>query len=66
MSDAAIRGCQLEQTAAEVTDKFSHEAMDLSEQLGDLYCKVGCYDKALEAYQTQVSVQLKCPHYAIL
>ncbi|XP_051724772.1 tonsoku-like protein isoform X4 [Ctenopharyngodon idella] len=50
----AIRGCQLEQTAAEVTDKFSHEAMDLSEQLGDLYCKVGCYNKALEAYQTQL------------
>uniref|UniRef100_A0A8C1G7H2 Tonsoku-like protein n=1 Tax=Cyprinus carpio TaxID=7962 RepID=A0A8C1G7H2_CYPCA len=33
----AIRGCQLEQMATEVTDKFSHEAMDLSEQLGDLY-----------------------------
>uniref|UniRef100_A0A673LVU1 Uncharacterized protein n=1 Tax=Sinocyclocheilus rhinocerous TaxID=307959 RepID=A0A673LVU1_9TELE len=48
VSDAAIRGCQLEQTATEVTDKFSHEAMDLSEQLGDLYCKVGCYNKALE------------------
>ncbi|KAK2879094.1 hypothetical protein Q8A67_019885 [Cirrhinus molitorella] len=51
----AIRGCQLEQTATEVTDKFSHEAMDLSEQLGDLYCKVGCYNKALEAYQTQLA-----------
>ncbi|XP_073683373.1 tonsoku-like protein [Garra rufa] len=51
----AIRGCQLEQTATEVTEKFSHEAMDLSEQLGDLYCKVGCYNKALEAYQTQLA-----------
>ncbi|XP_043119812.1 tonsoku-like protein isoform X2 [Puntigrus tetrazona] len=51
----AIRGCQLEQMATEVTDKFSHEAMDLSEQLGDLYCKVGCYNKALEAYQTQLA-----------
>lgn len=51
----AIRGCQLEQTAAEVTQKFSHEALDLSEQLGDLYCKVGCYSKALEAYQTQLA-----------
>ncbi|ROJ78833.1 Tonsoku-like protein [Anabarilius grahami] len=50
----AIRGCQLEQTAAEVTERFSHEAMDLSEQLGDLFCKVGCYNKALEAYQTQL------------
>lgn len=54
VSAAAIRGCQLEQMATEVTDKFSHEAMDLSEQLGDLYCKVGCYNKALEAYQAQV------------
>uniref|UniRef100_A0A672P5G8 Tonsoku-like protein n=1 Tax=Sinocyclocheilus grahami TaxID=75366 RepID=A0A672P5G8_SINGR len=33
---------------------FSHEALDLSEQLGDLYCKVGCYNKALEAYQAQL------------
>uniref|UniRef100_A0A8C1S8S0 Tonsoku-like protein n=1 Tax=Cyprinus carpio TaxID=7962 RepID=A0A8C1S8S0_CYPCA len=54
VSAAAIRGCQLEQMATEVTDKFSHEAMDLSEQLGDLYCKVGCYNKALEAYQAQL------------
>uniref|UniRef100_A0A672P2H5 Tonsoku-like protein n=1 Tax=Sinocyclocheilus grahami TaxID=75366 RepID=A0A672P2H5_SINGR len=37
-----------------LTDKFSHEALDLSEQLGDLYCKVGCYNKALEAYQAQL------------
>uniref|UniRef100_A0A672S802 Tonsoku-like protein n=1 Tax=Sinocyclocheilus grahami TaxID=75366 RepID=A0A672S802_SINGR len=51
----AIRGCQLEQTATEVTDTFSHEAMDLSEQLGDLYCKVSCYNKALDAYQTQLA-----------
>uniref|UniRef100_A0A671PB34 Tonsoku-like protein n=1 Tax=Sinocyclocheilus anshuiensis TaxID=1608454 RepID=A0A671PB34_9TELE len=54
VSDAAIRGCQLEQMATEVTDKFSHKALDLSEQLGDLYCKVGCYNKALEAYQAQL------------
>uniref|UniRef100_A0A671PDA0 Tonsoku-like protein n=1 Tax=Sinocyclocheilus anshuiensis TaxID=1608454 RepID=A0A671PDA0_9TELE len=37
-----------------LTDKFSHKALDLSEQLGDLYCKVGCYNKALEAYQAQL------------
>ncbi|TRY91787.1 hypothetical protein DNTS_021911 [Danionella cerebrum] len=51
----AIRGCQLEQTAAEVTEKISHQALDLSEQLGDLYCKVGCYSKSLKAYQTQLA-----------
>ncbi|XP_065109970.1 tonsoku-like protein [Paramisgurnus dabryanus] len=51
----AIRGCQLEQAASETSEKFSHEAMGLSEQLGDLYCKVGCYNKALEAYQTQLA-----------
>lgn len=51
----AIRGCQLEQVASEVSEKFSHEAMGLSEQLGDLYCKVCCYNKALEAYQAQLA-----------
>uniref|UniRef100_A0A665WK06 Tonsoku-like protein n=1 Tax=Echeneis naucrates TaxID=173247 RepID=A0A665WK06_ECHNA len=29
-------------------------AVELAEQLGDLYCKVGCYRKALDAYQTQL------------
>lgn len=33
----------------------SHQAVGLAEQLGDLYCKVGCYSKALDAYQTQVN-----------
>ncbi|XP_030644250.1 tonsoku-like protein [Chanos chanos] len=51
----AIQGCQLEEAGSEVTDRLSHEAMGLAEQLGDLYCKVGCYSKALEAYQTQLS-----------
>lgn len=32
----------------------SHQAVELAEQLGDLYCKVGCYSKALSAYQAQV------------
>lgn len=58
----AIRGCQLEQAASEVREKFSHEAMGLSEQLGDLYCKVGCYNKALEAYQTQVRINILTNH----
>lgn len=31
-----------------------HQAVELAEQLGDLYCKVGCYSKALDAYQAQV------------
>ncbi|XP_061599995.1 tonsoku-like protein [Cololabis saira] len=32
----------------------SHQAVELAEQLGDLYCKVGCYSKALGAYQAQL------------
>lgn len=32
----------------------SHHSVALAEQLGDLYCKVGCYSKALESYQAQV------------
>lgn len=51
---AAIRGCQLEEAMASVSNSVSQEALGLAEGLGDLYCKVGCYTKALEAYQTQV------------
>lgn len=36
-----------------VSNTVSQEALGLAEGLGDLYCKVGCYSKALEAYQTQ-------------
>lgn len=32
----------------------SHQAAELAEQLGDLYCKVGCYGKAVDAYRAQV------------
>uniref|UniRef100_A0A8D0A5P0 Tonsoku-like protein n=1 Tax=Sander lucioperca TaxID=283035 RepID=A0A8D0A5P0_SANLU len=32
----------------------SHQAVGLAEQLGDLYCKVGCYSKALDAYIAQL------------
>ncbi|KAM6912146.1 tonsoku-like protein [Xenentodon cancila] len=32
----------------------SHQAVELAEQLGDLYCKVGCYNKALDAYKAQL------------
>lgn len=32
----------------------SHHSVAVAEQLGDLYCKVSCYSKALEAYEAQV------------
>lgn len=51
---AAIRGCQLEEAMAAVSNTISQEALGLAEGLGDLYCKVGSYTKALEAYRTQV------------
>ncbi|KAI5616670.1 tonsoku-like protein, partial [Silurus asotus] len=51
----AIRGCQLEEAMAGVSNSVSQEALGLTEGLGDLYCKVGCYSKALESYRTQLS-----------
>ncbi|KAL4624199.1 tonsoku-like protein [Arapaima gigas] len=51
----AIRGCQLEQAVAELGDGHLQEAAGLAEQLGDLYSKVGCYSKAVEAYRSQLS-----------
>uniref|UniRef100_A0A674BZ54 Tonsoku-like protein n=1 Tax=Salmo trutta TaxID=8032 RepID=A0A674BZ54_SALTR len=52
----AIRGSQLEEAAGELGDEGrSQEAVGLAEQLGDLYCKVGCYRKALDAYRMQLS-----------
>ncbi|MCJ8736838.1 hypothetical protein PDJAM_G00016890 [Pangasius djambal] len=51
----AIRGCQLEEAMAAVRNTISQEALGLAEGLGDLYCKVGCYSRALEAYRTQLS-----------
>ncbi|CAL8287180.1 unnamed protein product [Lota lota] len=55
---SADRGCQLEEEAGEDLrqGKSSHEAVGLAEQLGDLYCKVGSFTKALEAYRTQLAV----------
>lgn len=49
----AIRGCQLEAAMAAVSNTVSQEALGLAEGLGDLCCKVGCFSKALEAYQMQ-------------
>ncbi|XP_056283298.1 tonsoku-like protein [Pseudoliparis swirei] len=52
----ADKGCKLEEDLGEDQGKrvTSHQAVGLAEQLGDLYCKVGCYRKALDAYQAQL------------
>uniref|UniRef100_H3DIT7 Tonsoku-like protein n=1 Tax=Tetraodon nigroviridis TaxID=99883 RepID=H3DIT7_TETNG len=51
----ADRGCKLEEELGEdqASRPSSHQAVGLAEQL-DLYCKVGCYSKALDAYQAQL------------
>uniref|UniRef100_A0A8C5GV39 Tonsoku-like protein n=1 Tax=Gouania willdenowi TaxID=441366 RepID=A0A8C5GV39_GOUWI len=51
-------GCKLEEELGEDqgSRRSPHQAVELAEQLGDLYCKVSCYNKALDAYQAQ----LKC------
>lgn len=56
---AADRGSKLEEELGEDQGVrlSSHEAVEVAEQLGDLYCKVGCYSKALDAYRAQVSSQ---------
>lgn len=53
---SADKGCKLEEEfSGDQADRLgSRQAVGLAEQLGDLYCKVGCYSKALEAYQAQV------------
>ena len=54
--DTAIRGCQLEEAGEELgEEQHPQQSVELAEQLGDLYCKVGCYRKALEAYRAQVT-----------
>ncbi|XP_042356815.1 tonsoku-like protein [Plectropomus leopardus] len=50
----ADQGCKLEEELGEDHGKIPHQAVGLAEQLGDLYCKVGCYSKALDAYQAQL------------
>lgn len=52
-TNTADQGCKLEEELC-VDQAGSHHSVALAEQLGDLYCKVGCYGKALEAYQAQV------------
>ncbi|KAK3538198.1 hypothetical protein QTP70_033122 [Hemibagrus guttatus] len=41
----AIRGCQLEEAMAAVTNTISQEALGLAEGLGDLYCKRSCAEQ---------------------
>ncbi|XP_030076066.1 tonsoku-like protein [Microcaecilia unicolor] len=50
----AIKGCSLEETLAELAEEDLERAMTVYEQLGDLFCKVSCYNKALEAYKMQL------------
>ncbi|KAK5857492.1 hypothetical protein PBY51_010734 [Eleginops maclovinus] len=52
----ADQGCKLEEELGEDqgNELTSHHSVGLAEQLGDLYCKVGCYRKALDAYQSQL------------
>ncbi|XP_069008460.1 tonsoku-like protein isoform X1 [Embiotoca jacksoni] len=52
----ADQGCKLEEELGEDLGNRlgSHQAVGLAEQLGDLYCKVGCYSKALDAYRAQL------------
>ncbi|XP_071354799.1 tonsoku-like protein [Trachinotus anak] len=52
----ADQGFKLEEELGEDQGKRlgSRRAVELAEQLGDLYCKVGCYSKALDAYQAQL------------
>ncbi|KAJ0063136.1 hypothetical protein NL108_012626, partial [Boleophthalmus pectinirostris] len=53
----ADKGCKLEEELGEDQGRrlSPHQAVELTEQLGDLYCKVGCYSKALDAYQAQLT-----------
>uniref|UniRef100_A0A3Q3WFD5 F-box/LRR-repeat protein 15/At3g58940/PEG3-like LRR domain-containing protein n=1 Tax=Mola mola TaxID=94237 RepID=A0A3Q3WFD5_MOLML len=52
----ADKGCKLEEALGEDQAKrlSPHQAVEVAEQLGDLFCKVGCYTKALDAYQAQL------------
>ncbi|XP_075438436.1 tonsoku-like protein, partial [Ascaphus truei] len=52
----AIKGCHLEEALCELAEGDQQGALGLYEQLGDLYCKVGCFSKAVEYYK----MQLRC------
>ncbi|MBN3290595.1 TONSL protein, partial [Polypterus senegalus] len=51
----AIKGCHLEEALAETSENDVQGIMGMSEQLGDLCCKVACYGKALDHYLTQLT-----------
>ncbi|XP_040191016.1 tonsoku-like protein, partial [Rana temporaria] len=51
----AIKGCHLEEALSELVEEDQRGALPLYEQLGDLYCKVSCYSKAVEYYKLQLS-----------
>ncbi|XP_047467921.1 tonsoku-like protein [Mugil cephalus] len=52
----ADRGCKLEEELGEdqVKRLSSRRAVEVTEQLGDLCCKVLCYSKALDSYHAQL------------
>ncbi|XP_014884908.1 tonsoku-like protein [Poecilia latipinna] len=53
----ADKGCKLEEELSEDQGSrpSSRQVVELTEQLGDLCCKVGCYSKALDAYRAQLT-----------
>uniref|UniRef100_A0A3B3YPU3 NF-kappa-B inhibitor-like protein 2 n=1 Tax=Poecilia mexicana TaxID=48701 RepID=A0A3B3YPU3_9TELE len=53
----ADKGCRLEEELSEDQGSrpSSRQVVELTEQLGDLCCKVGCYRKALDAYRAQLT-----------
>ncbi|KAM4706217.1 LOW QUALITY PROTEIN: tonsoku-like protein [Rhinophrynus dorsalis] len=50
----AIKGCHLEESLSELGEGDQQGALSAYEQLGDLYCKVGCFSKAVEYYKKQL------------
>nr|DBA23868.1 TPA: hypothetical protein GDO54_011585 [Pyxicephalus adspersus] len=50
----AIKGCHLQEALSGLAEEDQQGALPLYEQLGDLYCKVACYSKALEHYKLQL------------
>ena len=51
-----MKGCQLERQLQELPDDAIRDSMSLFEALGDLYCKVNSFAKAVEYYKKQVRV----------
>ncbi|XP_041422944.1 tonsoku-like protein isoform X2 [Xenopus laevis] len=51
----AMKGCRVEEALSELSEEDQQGALCLYEQLGDLYCKVGCYTRAIEYYKMQLN-----------